>query len=463
MSEHPVLAAYRRAHSRNPTFRRLVERVLDRRDRDGVFPRTLGFQGKEAELEELGKVLPAAAVAPRKDGITLRLDVLARLLVEDCEELGAVPLCLETTLDTLAGREPRDRRAEAATNTRELLSALEEGARDGLERASARLRALGQEARRDPEVEGLVARTLEEAGRGVGPFAALYRAEGPAVARQTLERLVTGLLLARHPALSGRVDDLSRWVGGHTKILRPGGADHGRLCDTLLTLDPDLAATVEAERPGSQAIRRRFTLEHCDFVGNLGGLDVLVQGPLTLEVGAETLEDPTRLHREGLPAKLPLPVLRRARRARTSAGRVLTVENESAFHTLAARPEADDLLVYTGGQAGWAVVLLLKALARDRPDLELRHTGDLDRAGLEIWRSLAHRSGLKIEPLWMDAATHARFRAAGLRLSQAAEARILRTLAGWREPHGRDLLEALLETGVWIEQETVLAHELPII
>ncbi len=100
----------------------------------------------------------------------------------------------------------------------------------------------------------------------------------------------------------------------------------------------------------------------------------------------------------------------------------------------------------------FAVVALLSGLAKF--GIPMRHSGDLDRSGVLILRSLRRRSGARLQPLLMDAATHARFEHLGQPLSKEERMR-LEQLMRADDPSApcRDLLKAVLRSEIWIEQE----------
>ncbi len=119
----------------------------------------------------------------------------------------------------------------------------------------------------------------------------------------------------------------------------------------------------------------------------------LVHGPLRFRFGdAEVDLGPMRG-----PVRVALEDVTRAEAVRTTATRVLTVENETTFHEL-AKLRSGVLLVQTSFP-GAATVALLGAL----PDgLEWWHFGDSDDAGFEILRVLREKTGRDHRPLHME-------------------------------------------------------------
>src|SRR5690606_3524329 len=138
-------------------------------------------------------------------------------------------------------------------------------------------------------------------------FLHLARSSGLDEAREAIARLIAGLLLARERRRRGeplRLDLLSIAVAGDTKALRPENPDHGRLADALLALDPELDAKLSQDGLGSRAILRRLVLEHHGIATNDTPLEVLVKGPLELELDGERLRDIATISAKGLSSKL---------------------------------------------------------------------------------------------------------------------------------------------------------------
>jgi hypothetical protein len=156
--------------------------------------------------------------------------------------------------------------------------------------------------------------------------------------------------------------------------------------------------------------------------------------------------------------------LRDARVASLEAERVVSIENETTFNdyleSLQARGRSEIVLL-SEGQANWAVVRLLRLLGEAAPGLPLAHWGDMDRFGVLILRSLRGRTGLPIEPCWMDEATFHRCLSAGLPLPPGEKEEIESLVVASPGETGVGLLRAIAAAGVWIEQEAVAAEMLP--
>ncbi len=184
---------------------------------------------------------------------------------------------------------------------------------------------------------------------------------------------------------------------------------------------------------------------------------VLCFGPLVYRKEARTFDHGLQHARLGEPVRLTVAQLRGA--AVDAVERVYLVENLTPFLDLVDVAHAplrehlpSGLLVCTGGQASWAVVSLVRKLAKH--GVPMLHAGDLDRSGVHILRSLKRRTGAKIAPWFMDATTHVRFAKRGLQVSAAERRRLGKLLQvdTALEP-AHDLLHAVSSSGIWIEQE----------
>ncbi len=449
--------------SRHPAWIEFVRLVLDKRDRTGRFPKSITCgRSPDGGLE---RCVPPAALRTRDDGrLLIDLQRIERILAGEAADLSRPPESLEDLFDRLAGRRPRDLRTEADLWEERLRASIERGVREGRERA---LRAGGTrpwltaaQVDRNPGTLSLLAGlTTAERVAAMG-WRKLAREAGMDAVEVAVARLVAAFIVARHHQRGAlRLDHLSLALTGATKSLRPGSPDHLRLTRALLDADPKAAEEIRAAVPRSAAQQRRRMLERLGIVTNDAPLEVLLQGPLHLEVEGERLTDVAKLAELGLPAKLTYGLMRRARPRLPAGTRVVTVENESAFHTLAAH-WTDDLLIFTGGQSAWSLVLLLTRLRESDATLRFRHAGDLDRSGVLILRSLRARTGLTIDPLWMDAETFDRCSDLAVAMAPAERQRTRKLLDDWNDTYGRDLLARLAESGRWVEQEAVLERVL---
>ncbi len=424
----------------DPALGAVIHAILDRCDRDGSSPKQMLLGcGSEQEREAAVRLLSAAAVKPSADRgrAVMRLD-LARAAQKLAAE-GGPPL--ESILYAAAGRPPRNLRAE-----KEALA----------NRAAAAALALA--ARQ----AGLAARFLQEAApslaRAKGELFDLAASHGLDRLCEELRQTASCLHLAETNDRPVRLANFSLRATGSSKGLRPGDGRYERVADALLRYLAPLADWVNAESPPDPASRRRLALEGLQIFRNESAVDVLCYGHLVLEKRGRRLEQ-VAIHRElGEPARLLLLHLRDVRVAEIRASQVLSVENETTFNDYVdwMRRQGDDQVVLCShGQANWALVRLLRLLADAAPRVPLVHWGDLDRFGVLILRSLRRRTGLPVDPLWMDPATFQRLSHAGLPLPPGEREEIDALLRQSPAAVGSDLLEAIRRAGVWVEQEAV--------
>ena len=119
----------------------------------------------------------------------------------------------------------------------------------------------------------------------------------------------------------------------------------------------------------------------------------LVHGPLKLQLDGEWL-DLGRLHGA---FRLSETDIVRAQNLLTSAGRCLTIENETSFHEL-AKLQSGELLI----QSSYPGSGTLSLLDRLPAEMEFWHFGDSDEAGFDILRVLREKSGRDFRPLHMQ-------------------------------------------------------------
>jgi hypothetical protein len=168
---------------------------------------------------------------------------------------------------------------------------------------------------------------------------------------------------------------------------------------------------------------------------------ILLSGSLTVN-GA----DLSVLQSVGLPAT----TLRSARLA-SNARRVVTIENQTSFESLAALRPTDTLLVFSGGFASPALISLLRSLS-----LPFYHWGDIDVGGLRILAHLRGQLG-HVETLCMNSAMLERHR--GLQSLSEKERDALATLC--QEPlleDCRSLIDTMIHEGK-LEQEVISPKE----
>jgi hypothetical protein len=178
------------------------------------------------------------------------------------------------------------------------------------------------------------------------------------------------------------------------------------------------------------------------IVENLTSVMVMAYGHFAFQRGDTCWNWPKEAARERLPIWLTAVHLKDTRVVpEVPVTQVISVENETSFLDLAERygDDAGVVVVYTEGQANRAVVMLLRLLSDAGPTAQFKHKGDLDLPSVRILTSLCERSGLPIQPAYLDAETHLRFAATGIQLTDAEYEDVMRELAVARLPC-RDLL-----------------------
>ncbi len=408
--------------------------VLDRVERDGRWPtRVTVRRTSPAVHEALARVFSPRAVRILGDD-TVRLDLAA---------LRGSPDALVAALYAAVARIPRSPADEARARAVSLERLLVE---------------LGAEARLDVARAWLAAeRTAISSGRST----LIERAVASDAARAiSFARAVVHCLDAvcelREPV---RVQTFAARVVGNSKALRPGGDLHAAVCDALFAHDPRTFALLEEQGVfPSEAAYRAFALEAHGVLFDEAAASVLCFGPLRYRKARHSFDHVAQHAALGESCRLVVQQLRDAELEPPAARRITIFENLAPYleyvDALVAHDRDDEIVVCSGGQANLAVIGLLRMLARYA--LPARHLGDLDRSGVLILRSLIKRSGLRIEPTFMDPETHRRFAEQGRPLTAEELAR-LRSLIAADPPSApcHALLREIAATKTWIEQEVL--------
>jgi hypothetical protein len=328
---------------------------------------------------------------------------------------------------------------------------------EALGRAAA-ARAMGLAAGRSGAAALFLRDTAGGLERRQGAFYRLACEEGLEWLERELDLLSRSIELAERNDGPVRLANFSRRAAGTTKALRAGSPRYMAVADALLRHLPGLAGRVEAERPADPAARRRLALEFLNIFRNETPVDVLCYGHLVLEKQGRRLDSPARCRELGEPVRLLLLNLRGAEILEARGERVVSIENETTFNDYIEwlnRKGREEIVLLSEGQANWAVLRLLGLIARAAPALRFHHWGDLDRFGVLILRSLRLRSGIPIEPLWMDVPTFERFLGEGTPLEADEKREIDADLAASPDGIGAGLLRAIRDSGLRVEQEAV--------
>lgn len=437
MSRDPIESVRARLAA-DGALRVVVTAILDRCDCRGNLPKRMALRCRTREEQEAAeRLLSAAAVRPLHHGRAVRLDLAradAALRAEGWPGLSEV-------LYAAADRQPRNLHGEAAALG---------------ERAAARALSLAEQQR--DAAAAFLRVQAERLATCRGELFDLARAKGLTRVEAELSVVARCIELAEHNDQPVRLANFARRATGSTKGLRAGDRRYARVTDALLQHLPGLAERVAAEGNRELAERRRLALECLSIFRNETPIDVLCYGHIVLEKQGHRF-DAAALHRAlGEPCRMLLLHLRDARVVELRAERVVSIENETTFNDyvewLRVR-DRDEIVLLSEGQANWAVVRLLRMLAAAAPGVPLVHWGDLDRFGVLILRSLRQRTGLPIQPWWMDVPTFERFAQVGLPLPDGEIEEIDSLLAKPSAEVGTDLLGAILDAKRWVEQESV--------
>jgi hypothetical protein len=426
-----------------PGLARVLEDILDRRERRGGLPSTLTVAADRVVAEALRALMSARAVRDSSAG-RVRIDLAhADEVCRTQLGLGAAELFY-----AVLGRTPRDLAAEE--------TALRAAVCRGLDAARAAVATACARAFLDGE--------RGEAERGVGDTyrsAAQSGVEGAVAEAAAIAACVDAALANEAPV---RLPNFAARVLGDSKALALGTDRARRLGRALLDADPrtrDEVACAGVDPGGHGAYRE--ALEANGIFRDESALTVCCFGPLVYRKARDRFEHVAAHARHGDVVPLSLAQLRGASAVELPARRALVIENLTPFldyvEALRAAGVTDELVVLSSGQASWAVVQLLRLVAR--AGVPIAHAGDLDRSGVLILRSLSRRAGAAIEPVAMDVATHRRFRARGRELSADERARLAALVAADDAASPcHQLLVEILESGVWLEQETFASEAL---
>jgi hypothetical protein len=433
-----------------PGLARVLDGILDRRERRGALPRSVTVAADRAVADALRDLVSARAVRDVSGG-RVRID-LARADEVCRAQLG---LAADELIYAALGRAPRDPLAEdtalRAALCRGLDSARSAAATDAAIAFLAGERAGGECGAGDSY--RLAAR--DGVDRAVDDATAIARCIDAALANDAPVRL----------------QNFAARVLGDSKALALGGdlaRRTGRaLLDDPRTRDDVMCAGVDPAGPGAY----RTAFEVNGIFRDESALTAYCFGPLVYRKRGEPFDHVARCAAHGDVVPLSLAQLRGAAVAELPARRVLVIENQTTFLDYidaGERRAAAELVVLSSGQANWAVVQLLRLAAR--AGVPIAHAGDLDRSGVLILRSLARRVGAPVAPVAMDVDVHRRYRDRGLALAADERDRLAALVATDDPAYAcHDLLVEILDSGTWLEQESFardvliapIAHDVP--
>ncbi|HUH05261.1 MAG TPA: Wadjet anti-phage system protein JetD domain-containing protein [Kofleriaceae bacterium] len=438
-SAEPSVRRIRALCAAAPGLTELLGELLDRRERRGALPSSATLVAGTDQVRALSELLSPRAVKAG-DG-RVRIDL--RHADEVCRrQLG---LALDELLYAALDRTPRDPAAERARLRSTLAVAL----------AEVRGRARTDAARRFVDAE------LGGCDRGSGETHAHATTAGVDAACLEVERIARCMDAALENDAPIRIANFAAAVLGDSKALAAGSDRARRLARALIDHHEPTRDAVYLGNGVSDRQALRQALEVCGVHRDEAALTVYCFGPLVYEKAGRRFDQVAAHAVLGDPVPLSLAQLRGAAIAELPVRRALVIENQTPFldyvEALAGRGDPDELVVFSHGQASWAVIQLLRMVRRAR--VPIVHTGDLDRSGVLIARSLGARLFGPVATAAMDTATFERFRHRGQPLSEPERARLAELVT--RDPPGSpgaELLAAILDAGVWIEQERFFAE-----
>jgi len=221
------------------------------------------------------------------------------------------------------------------------------------------------------------------------------------------------------------------------EVLRPA------LMAVLRRHDPDAASYGDDQWALLQA-------HHLDRVPEY----VPLAGPLVLETVDGTQVDLTPF---GPSVALPATMLRTTTVVACATTTLATVENLTSFTELAALRPPNVLVVYTGGFASPTIIALLQRIRAFQPALRFHHWGDLDAGGLRILAHLRTHLGV-VTPLAMDVQTAHEHQRHAQALTTGDQQALRHLRASPLLGDCLEVIDALLATGVKVEQEVVGAE-----
>ena len=262
--------------------------------------------------------------------------------------------------------------------------------------------------------------------------------------------------LRSEPTRMERIVHASRKVAGDTHWFRPSNQVWRDLAEDELQFNPLPHELNELLGDKERATR---ALSLVGLVENLTSVTSLVFGRFALICRGTRWNWAAEAAEQHLPIWLSAQHLSSAHLVPHSPVRnVISVENETSFLDLIELHHDDNemVFVYTEGHANRAVVALLRLIEQACPDATFHHQGDLDLFGVRILSSLIERTGLPIEPMYMDVETHGRFESTALPLTDHEHDEIVQAVQDQHLPC-LELLRRISKTRLRVEQEAITA------
>lgn len=150
--------------------------------------------------------------------------------------------------------------------------------------------------------------------------------------------------------------------------------------------------------------------------------------------------------------------LDKIRNITVKAGKVITVENLTAYHD---SDEEDAVHIYLGGYHNHSKQILLEKIFAANKNCDYFHKGDLDVYGFLILENLKEKTGIPFASLMMDVLTLERlFRAGIYKELTVSDIKVIEEKKNTKLIAYADVLQFMLDNNCKVEQESIKAVEL---
>lgn len=250
-----------------------------------------------------------------------------------------------------------------------------------------------------------------------------------------------------------RLSHFSLAVTGDTKSCRPGTRLLRQFADLLYRYDKRIKNEIDLSETSGVERLQHTVLDLTRLLIDSSATQILVFGDLVFSKQQQEFDYVSKHACRHETVVLTWAQLEGARIERTPT-KLVAIENETSFYDYVEKADPQkEIVVCTMGQANRLLIHLLKSLTGDVK--EYFHWGDLDRSGVLILDSMRRRTGFDIKPLHMNSAIYDKFKHLGQKLAENEKKLIISLLQKRPDIVCADLLRAIAESEVWIEQETL--------
>lgn len=204
-----------------------------------------------------------------------------------------------------------------------------------------------------------------------------------------------------------------------------------------------------------------------DYLDSLGIIEnpqaVLMAGPLTLSIAGKSVEI------NKLPGGVGISYesVRAIQEMKLFASSVLLIENLTVYHEYlqkrvtekaqAKLPEVENtLVIYTAGFPHHGLRKFLGKLAGEAKGVPIVHWGDIDYGGILIFEHLKRNYFPSLQPVLMDAETLRYYFESGIKYEGPYRNKLISLTEKEKYSEWWPVVEELLESEVWLEQEAML-------